>query len=246
MTRLRTLSAALLTSAALALSSTPPAEALNVFDPANYSQNLLTAVRTLEMIGHQIRQLQNEAQMLINMARQLESLDFSSLAQLDQTIGQIDGLIEQAGGLAFEIASVEQAFAELYPEQYGDRIPSDDLADHARERWMHVRSALEHAMRTQAEITQGIADDRSLIEALVGQSQGAVGMLQAQQAANQLIAHQSTQMIELQQLLAAQGRADALELARQTAAEERAREQLHRFLGDGDAYAPTPVTIFSR
>ena len=53
-----------------------------VFDPSNYSQNILTAARTLEQINNQIRQLQNEAQMLMNQARNLTGLDFSALADL--------------------------------------------------------------------------------------------------------------------------------------------------------------------
>ena len=44
----------------------PPAHAITVFDPANYSQNLLTAVRSLQQISNQIQQLANEAQMLVN------------------------------------------------------------------------------------------------------------------------------------------------------------------------------------
>ena len=39
---------------------------LLVFDPSNYSQNLLTAARSLQQIQNQITSLRNEAQMLIN------------------------------------------------------------------------------------------------------------------------------------------------------------------------------------
>jgi P-type conjugative transfer protein TrbJ len=45
-----------------------------VYDPSNYSQNILTAARTLEQINNQIRQLQNQATSLINEARNLASL----------------------------------------------------------------------------------------------------------------------------------------------------------------------------
>ena len=55
-----------------------------VYDPTNYAQNLLTAARTLEQINHQITSLQNEAQMLINQAKNLASLPYSSLQTLQQ------------------------------------------------------------------------------------------------------------------------------------------------------------------
>jgi len=56
--KIRTLSVAL--SAALLIAQ--PASAITVFDPSNFVQNTLTAVRTLEQINNQIQQLQNEAQ----------------------------------------------------------------------------------------------------------------------------------------------------------------------------------------
>jgi P-type conjugative transfer protein TrbJ len=77
---------AFLLSAAIVAAPVTPATALTVFDPTNYSQNLLTAVRSLEQIQNQIQQLQNEAQMLVNMARNLESLDFAIIHELNDTI----------------------------------------------------------------------------------------------------------------------------------------------------------------
>ena len=56
-----------------------------VLDPTNLVQNTLTAVRTLEQINNQIRQLQNEAQMLINQARNLASLPSSVVGRCART-----------------------------------------------------------------------------------------------------------------------------------------------------------------
>jgi P-type conjugative transfer protein TrbJ len=50
-----------------------------VHDPRNYSQNILTAARTLEQINNQIKQLQNQATSLLNEARNLQSLPTSTL-----------------------------------------------------------------------------------------------------------------------------------------------------------------------
>ena len=53
-----------------------------VLDPSNLIQNIMTAARALEQINNQIRSLQNEAQMLMNEAKNLTSLDFSALNEL--------------------------------------------------------------------------------------------------------------------------------------------------------------------
>lgn len=62
-----------------------------VYDPRNHAQNLMTAARTLEQINNQILSLQNEAQMLINQARDLTSLPHSSLAEIQQRASHLPG-----------------------------------------------------------------------------------------------------------------------------------------------------------
>ncbi len=65
-TKPRLLSVSLAAVLSVSLLAVQPASALTVFDPSNFVQNTLTAVRTLEQINNQINQLQNEAQMLMN------------------------------------------------------------------------------------------------------------------------------------------------------------------------------------
>lgn len=224
--------------AALVAVQAEGARALSVFDGANYSQNLLTAVRTLQMINNQVEQLQNEARMLVNMDKHLERMDYSSLAQLDSALGQIDRLMREAEGIAYEVQAAEEAFARSYPEAYQDTVTSDELAADARQRWLYSMDAFRQALRAQSHIAQSIAADRDLLGSLVVESQSAVGTLQAQQAANQLIALSVQQGANTQQLLAALSRAEALDRARAAAAQEQARVLFRRFLGDGDAYTP--------
>src|ERR1700716_4421214 len=69
---------------------------LVVFDPNNYAQNVLTAARALQQINNQIVSLQNQAQMLINQAKNLAMLPFSSLLQLEQSIQRTQQLLAQA------------------------------------------------------------------------------------------------------------------------------------------------------
>lgn len=78
---------------------------------------------------------------------------------------------------------------------------------------------------------------------LVNASKSAVGILQATQAGNELLAVQASQIADLTSMLAAQGRATALEEARQAAAQEQAREQFGRFMA-GRGYSPSSVRMF--
>lgn len=214
-----------------------PAFAITVFDPSNYAQNVLTAARSLEQINNQIQSLQNQATMLQNMARNIRHLDFSSLGQLTGALNRIDGLMIQAEGLSFELDQLDEEWREQYPETYDGTIKVSDLAAAARERWQSTMKAFRQTMRVQSQIVENVHADGSLLVDLVSRSQSAVGALQAQQAANQLIALSTKQQMQIQTLLATQYRAQAENAARKAQSEEAARETTRRFLGAGTAYS---------
>ncbi|MBV8743946.1 MAG: P-type conjugative transfer protein TrbJ, partial [Xanthobacteraceae bacterium] len=86
MSRLRRVITSSIVAITLALSVQSTSAQLVVFDPNNYAQNVLTAARTLQQINNQIVSLQNQAQMLINQAKNLATLPFSSLLQLEQSV----------------------------------------------------------------------------------------------------------------------------------------------------------------
>ncbi|NOT40768.1 MAG: P-type conjugative transfer protein TrbJ [Alphaproteobacteria bacterium] len=228
----------LATTAALAL-LTAPAQAIVVFDPSNYAENVLQAARSLEQINNQIKSLQNEVQMLEDMAKQLEKLDFTSLPAIEAALKDINQLMTKAKGIAFDVKATESAFKRLFPEKYDAAVSSSDLGRGALERWGEAMKALEHTMTVQAQVVANVEADTSTLSRLVSESQAAIGSLQAQQAANQLTALSAKQQLQTQELMAAQFRATALEQARQAQAQEQARAQFKRFLGDGQIYTPT-------
>lgn len=215
-----------------------PARALTVFDPSNYAQNVLQAARALEQITNQIQSLQNEAVMLQNMARHLQSLDSSSLGAMISALARIDGLMAQARGIAFTVEAAEAGFDEMFPAGYADDTTTAQSVTEARARWQQSMNAYRQTMVIQSQVAENVQADAATLSDLVSASQGAVGGLQAQQASNQLIALSAKQQMQIQTLMAAQYRAEALERARQAQAEEAARAATTRFLGSGTAYTP--------
>ena len=215
-----------------------------VYDPSNYAQNVLTAARTLEQINNQITSLQNEAQMLINQARNLASLPYSSLQQLQQNVQRTQQLLGQAQNIAFEVGQIDQAFQQQYGNVSLSATEAQLVAD-ARGRWENTVGGLQDAMRVQAGAVGNIDSNRAEMAALVGQSQGATGALQATQAGNQLLALQSQQLSDLIALISANGRADALTEAERATAAEQGREQRRRFLTPGSGYQPGNAQMFN-
>ena len=232
-------------AASLCIAPTAQAQWI-VLDPTNLVQNTLTAIRELEQIHNQIKQLQNEAKMLENQARNLASLPFNVVSRLRANLALTQRLIDQAKGLAYDLAKMDRDFARLYPEQYTATISGDQMYRDGQERWKNTLNGLQTAMQMQAQATKNLNDDEGVLADLVDKSQSAVGALQAMQSTNQLLALQAKQSIQTQRLQLTQDRAASLELARQAAATERGREVTRRFLGTGTPYTPHPVDFYSR
>lgn len=214
-----------------------------VFDPNNYVQNVLTAARELQQINNQITSLQNEAQMLINQAKNLASLPYSSLQQLEQSIRRTQQLLSQAQRIAYDVQQIDRAFSTTYAPASAS-MSDGLLVANAQTRWQNSVAGLQDAMRVQASVVGNLDANRTQMSALVTASQGAAGALQASQAGNQLLAMEAQQLADLTATVAAQGRAQTLESAQRAAAQEQGREQLRRFLSPGQNYQSTNVQMF--
>jgi P-type conjugative transfer protein TrbJ len=220
-----------------------PAIALVVYDPSNYAQNVLTAARTLQQINNQIRQIQNQAQSLLNQARNLESLPLDLGNSIQQQLRQTQQLVQQAQGIAYNVQNIETRFGTQYKSI--DLSASDAaLVSGAQERWQTSVAAFEDALKVQAGAVGNIEGTRTAVGSLVSASQSSQGALQAAQAGNQLLALQSQQLADLTATVAAQGRAQALDAAKDAAAKVQAREQLRRFLTGGTGYVPGNAQLF--
>ncbi|WP_024342618.1 P-type conjugative transfer protein TrbJ [Bradyrhizobium japonicum] len=214
-----------------------------VFDPNNYAQNVLTAARSLQQINNQITSLQNQAQMLINQEKNLATLPFSSLLQLEQSILRTQQLLGQAQRIAYDIQQIDRAFSTTYaPASSG--ASDQALVANAQARWQNAVAGMQDAMRVQATVVGNLDTNRAQMSSLVTASQGATGSLQANQAGNQLLGLQAQLLADLTAVIAAQGRAQSLESAQRAVAQDQGREQLRRFLTSGQGYQPATVQMF--
>jgi len=202
-----------------------------VYDPTNYAQNVLTAARSLQQIHNQIQQIQQQATSLINEARNLASLPFSSLQQLQQQVQRTQQLLGEAQRIAYDVQNIQQAFNGRYT---GAALTGDhaQMVANANARWEDSVGAFEDALKVQAGAVGNIDGARTSMNSLVSASQSATGALQAAQAGNQLLALQSQQLADLTAVVAAQGRAQALDSARHAAEEAEGRERFRRFMGN--------------
>ena len=239
--------AALLAGAAalmIAAAGTPARAQWIVFDPTNYAQNVMTAARELQQVNNEIQMLENQATSLLNQARNLASLPYSSLASLQQQILQTQQLLGQAQRIGYSVSTIDQAFAETYPQAYSSSTSSQQLLADAQARWQNALAGFQDAMRVQAGVVTNLDNTHAQISALVSSSQSATGALQAAQSGNQLVALQTTQLSDLTAIMASIARAQSLDAARRLETQAQAQAQTKAFLNYGAGYQPGSAQMF--
>ncbi len=205
---------------ALALAASPGASAITVFDPSNYAQNILQASRALEQIHNQIREIEQQAEMLAHNPLQLSP-------ELSQSISDARQLFTSAEGLAFEVDRLSDAVRALYPDTWRNF----DLAGigSRTDRWLSEdRSALQHAMEAEAQAAHEIESAQGRIGRALQSSADAQGQTGAVQASNQLLGIEAAQLAQIQALMTAESRALSEERMERVAREQRAVEIARR------------------
>lgn len=215
----------------------PSANALTVFDPMNYQENLLSAARALEQINNQVRALQNQAQMILRMDQNLMRLGTSLSPDLQRTLTDIQMQIRAGEGIALELEQTQSAYERLFPAQVSAALSSDDVLRNAKNRWEEEYAGLKRAALLQGQIANGIETDTRLLGDAMTRSRNAVGALEATQAGNELTGLAVKQSLTLQGLLAAQHRAQTVGRARDLATEDEARQRFKSFVGTGSGYS---------
>ncbi len=221
---------------ALLMLAQPAAAAFPVFDAKNYIENLLSAARALEQIENQVKQLQNEAQMILKMDLNLEKLGSSVVGDLQSSMKDIKDLIDKADGIAMSVTETQSETKRLFPSEYASALTNDESLKLASERWIETLDAFKRSMALEAKVTEATATDSTVLSDLLVKSSSSVGNLQVQQAGNELLGLSVKQQLQLQNLVAAGERAQHLDRARALAEQEEARLRFKTFLGDGIAY----------
>ena len=228
----------------LATASVPADAQWIVYDPTNFSQNVLTAARELQQVNNEIQSLENQATMLVNQAKNLASLPYSSLAQLEASIQGTEQLLTQAQGIAYNITTIDRAFSQLYPQSYTGSTSNTQLLAGAQTRWQNARAAYQDSMHVQAGVVQNLDNTRTQIDALISSSQSASGALQAAQSGNQLMGMAAQQLADVTAVIAAMARAQSIDGARTLEAQAQAQQQMQNFLNYGAGYQPGSVQMF--
>lgn len=215
--------------------------AIAVVDFSNLSQSIT-------QVTHAATQIQNQIQQISQMAQTLQTLGGSEYgaisAGLTQQVQTMQSTLGNLTQISQSMNAIRSEFDTLFPDQAAwDSYDFSDMGDQLNAWSQEVDNAAIEALQAQA-VTQRAALNVQRMNALLTAGQAAEGEVRQLQLLNQSMGILSMQMNDTLQLLAANGRVQALQAAQQQKAREAARERKQRMLqGLGTAtYQQAPLT----
>ena len=209
-----------LTLSALLLLAVPGRAAISVIDFSNLAQSIT-------QVTHAVTQIQNQVQQISQMAQTLQTIGGSDYAGI--TAGLTDQLTTMQNTLGTltqisqSVNNIQTEFNALFPDQATwDRFDFSTLGSTVDDWSAEIDNATVEAMTAQA-IVQRAGANVAQVNSLLAQSQVADGEVRQLQLLNQNMAILSRQMNDTLQLLAANGRLEAVRAAREEKAREAAR-----------------------
>jgi P-type conjugative transfer protein TrbJ len=188
-----------------------------VYDPNNYAENLLQAMRALDQLRTMTRQLEAELRMI-------QSLGTTKREDIQSVMHRMESLLYQTDGLGFDLDRIGDDFEVLYPGEYNSHDYRRIAAQ--AERWTaQNRSAVRESMSTTSLAAENLARHDQRLQELLAASDSAVGTTAAIQAGNQILASLGAQIADMNAVIIAQNRA-----VDSKAAEEGARKAQQKAL----------------
>jgi P-type conjugative transfer protein TrbJ len=181
-----------------------------VYDPANYVQNLQSAIEAVQQVENQYTQIQNQFAQLANEAKNLTG-DHTNINGLRTAFQNLLNLNNYINCLIADYTRGQAAWDHTYPKfsNYNGKMSATDYANHANQTWQNTNTALLNSATTNAIVVNNRGITKATVDELLASSDTAAGALQAAQIGHKLAAAQVEQMAELTQIMAQSADAQA-------------------------------------
>ncbi len=205
--------------------------AMTVFDPNVYLQ-----------VSKQLLQSEQQLRLLKQQLDALKQLNGSQYKWSDAKpiLQQLQGTLEQSGGLAYTSTKLNQDFKDHFP---GYETPKD----YSKQYQDNVKTSLntlQGVMLASQQQNQNMLVEEQNLKAAQAQVQNAVGPTQAVQAASQITSAQITQLQLLRQAILTQTQAQSVYYSQQLQKEAAIDAKITKTIQAGQT-KPKPFAAFT-
>ncbi|WP_329743285.1 P-type conjugative transfer protein TrbJ [Dyella sp. A6] len=175
------------------LGVTPASAQWVVFDPANFTQSVINAYRTLQsninqatQIANQIDQIDNQVRVLENQGLNLASLPESLVSSYRSNMANLMDSVRSIRGLEHSLSDMRDRYQAMYPSTYASDAAWQNLNSYLLKWNLADRNNMQDALQTGSSVLNSLPATQADIARLGQDSASAKGALSAMQAGNQL------------------------------------------------------------
>jgi P-type conjugative transfer protein TrbJ len=204
---------------------------LAVFDASTFAQSLIsayndvqTAINTAQEVANTYTMIRNQVTQISHQVQNLERLDVNTVSVLLNLASSMVGTLRQAQGVSFELDRALAEFDRLYPRVQAVLSAGEVLA--MRRQWTgQRRDAAATAIQVQA-VTQSLESMYSSLSQLLHKAATAQGNLDVNQVQAQQNGVTQTLLMQIQQVLAGNGRVLAQQQAEEATLQDAALREI--------------------
>ncbi|MBU2772683.1 MAG: P-type conjugative transfer protein TrbJ [Acidithiobacillus sp.] len=200
---------------------------------ATLPEQIVQEGTSIEQLARAAEQVQNQLQMLLNEARNLESLPTNFVNQITGQLGQLTNIVGQGDALSYAGQNISSQLSSEYPG-YSNGVNYQQ----EYQNWNNTTSQnIQNALQAQNLASNQFATQSQALASIQSASQSAAGRMQVLQAGNQIAGMEVKSIQHLQQIEMAQNDARlAYEKQKLTEASQQnslSQQELGTFLGTG-------------
>jgi P-type conjugative transfer protein TrbJ len=196
-----------------------------VVDLITEAQTSLTAIRTLASNVNEVKMINQQVKQLANDAQNLATLPLSVVGEVQQAMTTATNLMNQGRAMAYQAKASLDNFDKLFTNGH---IP---FSERAQAIFNEIRNTSRLASELQS-VYDVLCANTARVEQLTNASQAAVGILQAEQAGNQLLGVLASQQNGMHQLQANTARLQTLVYMQGVVEDEAAKQHAQNMLKD--------------
>lgn len=184
-----------------------------VFDPTNFSQNILTAIRTLQSNVNEVSQIANQIQQINNQLQNLQRMPSSlSGALLGDYVTQWNRMLttfNSINGLSSNIGTLAVNYQNLFPARGPGALTGPQVLSQLQQYLAQARQTYQGVYQQSGAVMAALPQAQLDMATTLAASNGAAGNLDAIQAQTQMTAQVAQLLVQQNAQIAAMNQAQA-------------------------------------
>lgn len=199
-----------------------------VFDPTNYIENTVTALKTAQSVINEAQMVQNQLMQIKNEAINLKNIPDQTWRDATGDLQNLANDVRQGQALAYSMDNLDQRYRQMYPTY--DKYDATNYSKQYEQWSGSTQDIIDGSLTSLHTSSKNMDSELGTIKVLQHQSQSTEGRLQALQVGTEVAAEQLNQMYELRQVIMTQTNAEnqfqALQVQKGIAEEKSVSEVL--------------------